>query len=121
MRDTPHWLLVTLRISYRCDGLAGGAFLVAPLRTCCNFPAFDPFAFLLLARYWHFVLLLQRHPFSVVCIVTYNGLPVEFRLILKNNESALCRLLKLRCDYLNKLRFNCSMPFGVKSNENERT
>src|SRR6218665_1704751 len=39
--------------------LASGAFLVAPLRTCCNFPAFDPFAFLLLARYWHFVLLLQ--------------------------------------------------------------
>src|SRR6218665_1617738 len=63
----------------------------------------------------------QHHPFSVVCFVTYNGLPVEFRLILKNNEIALCRFLNLRCDYLNKLRLNCSMPFGVKSNENERT
>src|SRR6218665_1519381 len=54
----------------------------------------------------------QRHPFFVVCFVTYNGLPVEFRLILKNNESALCRLLNLRCDYLNKLRLNCPIPFG---------
>src|SRR6218665_2012467 len=36
----------------------------------------------------------QRHPFSVVGFFTYNGLPVEFHLILKNNEIALCRLLK---------------------------
>src|SRR6218665_3916930 len=63
----------------------------------------------------------QRHPFSVVGFVTYNGVPVEFRLILKDNESALCRLLNLRCDYLNKLRLNCPVPFGVKSNENQRT
>src|SRR6218665_1704988 len=63
----------------------------------------------------------QRHPFSVVGFFTYNGLPVEFRLILKNNESALCRLLNHRCDYLNKLRLNYPIHFGVKSNENERT
>src|SRR6218665_4216449 len=62
-----------------------------------------------------------RHPFSVVGFFTYNGLPVEFHLILKNNEIALCRLLNLRSDYINKLRLNCPIPFGVKSNENERT
>src|SRR6218665_932375 len=63
----------------------------------------------------------QRHPFSVDGFFTYNGLPVEFHIILKNNESALSRLLNLRCGYLNKLRLNCPIPFGVKSNENERT
>src|SRR6218665_635242 len=55
----------------------------------------------------------QRHPFSVVGFFTYNGVPVEFSLILKNNESALCRLLNLRCDYLNKLRLNCPIPLCI--------
>src|SRR6218665_1486359 len=66
----------------------------------------------------------QRHPFSVVGFFTYNGVPVEFRLILKNNESALCRLLNLRCDYLNKLRLNCPIFLGsnrTKMNEHELT
>src|SRR6218665_2347707 len=54
----------------------------------------------------------QRHPFSVVGFFTYNEVPVKFRLILKNNESALCRLLNLRCDYLNKLRLNCPIFLG---------
>src|SRR6218665_2368181 len=37
----------------------------------------------------------QRHPF------------------FKNNESALCSLLNLRCDYLNKLRLNCPIPLCI--------
>src|SRR6218665_790284 len=55
----------------------------------------------------------QRHLFSIVGFFTYNGLPVEFRLILKNTESALCRLLNLRCNYLNKLRLNCPIPLCI--------
>src|SRR6218665_2518230 len=66
----------------------------------------------------------QRHPFSVVGFFTYNGLPVEFHLILKNNEIALCRLLNLRSDYINKLRLNCPYLLGsnrTKMNEHELT
>src|SRR6218665_2359633 len=92
MRDTLHWLLVTLRISYRIDVLVCGAFLVAPLRTCCNFPAFEPFAFLLLASYWHFVLLLQLGS------VTHSPL-LAFSPIMESryNSTSYSKIMKVRC------------------------
>ena len=36
----------------------------------------------------------QRRAFSIVGPSTWNGLPLEIRLLPKNNESAFCRLLK---------------------------
>ena len=36
----------------------------------------------------------QRLAFSIVGPSTWNGLPLEVRLLPKNNESAFCRLLK---------------------------
>ena len=36
----------------------------------------------------------QRRAFSIVGTSTWNGLPLEIRLLPKNNESAFCRLLK---------------------------
>src|SRR6218665_1944848 len=36
----------------------------------------------------------QRRAFSIVGPSTWNGLFLEIRLLLKNNESAFCRLLK---------------------------
>src|SRR6218665_657011 len=36
----------------------------------------------------------QRRAFSIVGPSTWNGLPLEIRILPKNNESAFCRLLK---------------------------
>src|SRR6218665_102169 len=36
----------------------------------------------------------QRRALSIVGPSTWNGLPLEIRLLTKNNESAFCRLLK---------------------------
>ena len=36
----------------------------------------------------------QRRAFSIVVPSTWNGLPLEIRILPKNNESAFCRLLK---------------------------
>ena len=36
----------------------------------------------------------QRRAFSIVGPSTWNGLPLEIRILLKNNESSFCRLLK---------------------------
>src|SRR6218665_4147416 len=106
--------------------LVCGAFLVAPLRTVymlqlSGLRALRISASSQILTFCAATAISQRHLFYVVGFFTYNGVPVEFRLILKNNESALCRLLNLRCDYLNKLRLNCPIFFGVKSNKNERT
>ena len=35
-----------------------------------------------------------RRAFSIVGPSTWNGLPLEIRILPKNNESAFCRLLK---------------------------
>src|SRR6218665_2400183 len=92
MRDTPHWLLVTLRISYRIDVLVCGAFLVDPLRTCCNFPAVEPFAFLLLARYWHFVLLLQLGSVTHSPLLAFSSI-MDSRL----NFASYSKIMTVRC------------------------
>ena len=58
----------------------------------------EPFVPLLLASYWCLVLKLQlasvAHSPLLVPPRTWNGLPLEIRLLPKNNESAFCRLLK---------------------------
>ena len=36
----------------------------------------------------------QRRAFSIVGPSTWNGLPLEIRILPKSNESAFCRLLK---------------------------
>src|SRR6218665_1165538 len=36
----------------------------------------------------------QRRAFSIVGPSTWNGLPLEIRILPKNNKSAFCRLLK---------------------------
>src|SRR6218665_631165 len=80
----------------------GSAFLVVPLVTSASsvdryLVCLDgePFVPLLLASYW--CLVLKRQLSNVAhspLLVPPPGLPLEIRLLLKNNESAFCRLLK---------------------------
>ena len=64
----------------------------------CYIKIFQRMCQMLLASYWYQVLQLQLHVGSIVHSPplnpsTWNGLPLEIRLLPKNNRSAFCRLL----------------------------
>ena len=105
MRDTLHWLPAALqRISYRVAVLVWRCLLgsaSAYLWELCS-----PVSGVSGRRDLHSsvsgqllvpraaVSTRQRRAFSIVGSSTWNGLPLEIRLLPKNNESAFCRLLK---------------------------
>src|SRR6218665_3839695 len=106
MRDTLHRLPIAQRISYRIAGLVWRCLLgSAPGYLCelCRpvsvvYLDAEPFVPLLLPSYWCIVLKLQlgsvAHSLSIVGPSTWNGLPLELRILPKNNESAFCKLHK---------------------------
>ena len=105
MRDTLHWLPVAQRISYRIAVLVWRCLPgSAPVTFASSVDRYqfyldaEPFVPLLLASYWCLVLKLQlgsvAHSLSIVGPSTWNGLPLEIRILPKNNESAFCKLHK---------------------------
>jgi len=104
MRDTLHWLPIAQRISYRIAVLVRRCLLGSAPGYLCKFcrPVSGlPGRRALRSSVTGQLLVLraktatrQRHTFSIVGPSTWNGLPLEIRLLPKNNESAFCRLLK---------------------------
>ena len=108
MRDTLHLLPVAQRISYRIAVLVwrcllGSApgYLCERCRPVSGLPGWRALRSsvtgqLLVPRAKTSTR--QRRAFSIVGPSTWNGgLPLEIRLLPKNNESAFCRLLRLIC------------------------
>src|SRR6218665_2633127 len=104
MRDTLHWLPIAQRIYYRIVVLVwrcllGSAhgYLCELCRPVSGLPGRRAFRSsatgqLLVPRAK--TATRQRRAFSIVGPSTWNGLPLEIRILPKNNESAFCRLLK---------------------------
>src|SRR6218665_2017632 len=101
MRDTLHWLPIAQRISYRIAVLVWRCLLGSGRRERCR-PVSGLPGRRALRSYATGQLLVscaktatrQRRAFSIVGPSTWNGLPLEIRILPKNNESAFCRLLK---------------------------
>lgn len=104
MRDTLHWLPIAQRICYRIAVLVWRCLLgSAPGYLCelCRPVSGLPGRRALRSSATGQLLVpraktatRQRRAFSIVGPSTWNGLPLEIRILPKNNESAFCRLLK---------------------------
>lgn len=104
MRDTLHWLPIAQRICYRIAVLVWRCLLgSAPGYLCelCRPVSGLPGRRALRSSVTGQLLVpraktatRQRRAFSIVGPSTWNGLPLEIRILPKNNESAFCRLLK---------------------------
>ena len=104
MRDTLHWLPLAQRISYRITVLVWRCLLGSATGYLCELcrPVSGLPGRRALRSSASGQLLVpraktatrQRPAFSIVGPSTWNGLPLEIRILPKNNESAFCRLLK---------------------------
>src|SRR6218665_1782369 len=104
MRDTLHWLPIAQRICYRIAVLVWRCLIgSAPGYLCelCRPVSGLPGRRALRSSATGQLLVpraktatRQRRAFSIVGPSTWMGLPLEIRILPKNNESAFCRLLK---------------------------
>src|SRR6218665_1889704 len=104
IKNTLHWLPIAQRICYRIAVLGwrcllGGApgYLCELCRPVSGLPGRRALRSsvtgqLLVPRAK--TATRQRRAFSIVGLSTWNGLPLEIRILPKNNESAFCRLFK---------------------------